>query len=242
MRRTGILPPPTANISRHAGLAPGLKNEDLSASGSSGSHRLPPSISAESSPFSLQVSSSPQAETAEFAPNAFSAVPQYAQSTKGSRWFDRLMDVILGEDESLPSNRIALICKQCRLVNGQAPPGTKRLDEVGKWRCAECGTMNGEETEVKRILAELKEEPGHQTEKGSPKDKDVGRSMGRQDEGMKAEVVDSEESDITQYSDSSDHDIKVISNAKEPEASESTTAEPLRRRAGRPKGSKNKRN
>ena len=275
VRRTGILPPPTANIPRHDGTAPVWKNEDLSASGSSGSYRLPPSsLSAESSPKTLRVSSSPQAETAEFAPNAFSAVPQYAQSTKGPRWFDRLMDVILGEDESLPSNRIALICKQCRLVNGQAPPGTKRLEEVGRWRCTECGTMNGEETEVNRILAGFKEEaPKHQkSEKGSsPKGRqNLGRSTTREDDDdediSKVEaVVDSEESDITQYSSdaSSDHDHATTqaqvpsnsSNTKHPAgvseesppptttaaAAAATEEEPLRRRAGRPKGSKNKR-
>lgn len=240
--RTGLLPPPTANISKNAGPASVFNTEDQSASESSGSRRLPSSFSAASSPIPLQAPSSPQAETAEFAPNAFSAVPQYAQSSKGSRWFDRLMDVILGEDESLPSNRIALICKQCRLVNGQAPPGAKRLEEVGRWRCAECGTMNGEETEMKIILAGLKEEPKHQTERGSPKDKDLGRSIRRENEDRNVDVDGSEESDITQYSDASDHAIKVASSTKDPEVSESTTAEPLRRRVGRPKGSRNKRN
>ena len=287
VRRTGILPPPTANIARHAGTTPILNNDDRSPSGSNDSYRqIPPSFSTKSSPNSLRAApSSPQTETAEFAPNAFSAVPQYAQSTKGSRWFDRLMDVILGEDESLPSNRIALICKQCRLVNGQAPPGVKRLEEVGKWRCGECGAMNGEDTEVKKILAGLKEEKeglekyrqkiGKEDYSPSPasKDRNIGsRSVPPKEEADEDEedelakdqvevIADSEEaedSDITQYSDASASDPLIEtphppSKPKNSEATESpaiaitaeTEAEteqtPSRRRAGRPKGSRNKR-
>lgn len=205
--RTGLLPPPTANISNKAaaGQAPVPNAVDRSASKSSSSPGLPPSLSTNS----WQAAPSTQAETEEFAPNAFSAVPQYAQSSKGSRWFDRLMDVILGEDESLPSNRIALICKQCKLVNGQAPPGTKRLEEVGKWRCAECGTMNGGETEMKKILAELTEESKLQTsaaKKSPPKDKPLATKSPSEDhpKDRNATIINnSEESDITQYSDSS---------------------------------------
>lgn len=65
------------------------------------------------------------------------------------------MDVILGEDETLPKNRLALICHQCRLVNGQAPPGVQRLEEVGKWRCSGCGFLNGEENEETKLLKKI---------------------------------------------------------------------------------------
>lgn len=240
--RTGLLPPPTANISKNTGPASILNTGHGSASGSRSSLGLPSSISAAPSPASWQAPPPTQAETAEFAPNAFSAVPQYAQSSKGSRWFDRLMDVILGEDESLPSNRIALICKQCRLVNGQAPPGTKRLEEVGSWRCAECGTMNGEETEMKKIIAGLKEDINPQVETNSPKEKDLGKSMKREIEGKAVDAGGSDEGDITQYSDASDHDTKATATVEIPEEPHSTTAEPPRRRVGRPKGSKTKNN
>jgi hypothetical protein len=64
----------------------------------------------------------------------------------------------MGEDETLPRNRFALICNHCKLVNGQAPPGTKSLSEVGKWRCFECRDWNGEENEAARIVAEVQEE------------------------------------------------------------------------------------
>ncbi|KAG8413835.1 hypothetical protein J3458_012325 [Metarhizium acridum] len=41
------------------------------------------------------------------------------------------------------------------LVNGQAPPGTKSLAEVGMWRCMGCGKTNGEVDEGKRIVEEV---------------------------------------------------------------------------------------
>lgn len=53
--------------------------------------------------------------------------------------------MLLGEDETLPHNRLALICQTCRLVNGQAAPGVKTLEEVGRWRCGGCGAWNGPE-------------------------------------------------------------------------------------------------
>ncbi len=62
---------------------------------------------------------------------------------------------MLGEDETAAKNRIVLICSSCRLVNGQAPPGTKRLSEVGMWKCMGCGATNGEVDEGKRIVKEV---------------------------------------------------------------------------------------
>jgi len=50
-----------------------------------------------------------------------------------------------------------LICRNCRLVNGQAPPGTKNLAEVGKWKCFGCGELNGEEDEGTKAVQEMKE-------------------------------------------------------------------------------------
>ncbi|KAG6040641.1 hypothetical protein E4U41_007637 [Claviceps citrina] len=78
---------------------------------------------------------------------------QYMQQPPEPHWYDRLFDVILGEDETAARNRYALICHTCRLVNGQAPPGTTSLADVGLWRCRGCGATNGEEEdEVKRIM------------------------------------------------------------------------------------------
>jgi endoplasmic reticulum junction formation protein lunapark len=50
---------------------------------------------------------------------------------------------MLGEDETAAKNRLALICDNCRLVNGQAPPGVRTLEELGRWRCSACNSWNG---------------------------------------------------------------------------------------------------
>lgn len=142
----------------------------------------------------------------------------------------------MGEDESLPRNRIALICKQCRLVNGQAPPGAKHLEDVGKWRCSGCGTMNGDETEVTKIVASIKE--GAETQKNL--DRDLALKEDVDDEDLRHEALDGEESDITQYSEETGDEASEIS-AKTPASGPSEDPQPVRRRAGRPKGSRNKR-
>lgn len=65
------------------------------------------------------------------------------------------MDVLLGEDETSPKNRIALICQHCRLVNGQAPPDIKTVEDLGRWKCSACGGWNGEERIEKTVLKEI---------------------------------------------------------------------------------------
>ena len=72
-----------------------------------------------------------------------------------SHWYDRVFDVLLGEDETAAKNRIVLLCSSCKLVNGQAPPGTRSLAEVGVWRCMACHAKNGVENEGKRIMEEV---------------------------------------------------------------------------------------
>ncbi|TWU71344.1 hypothetical protein ED733_002508 [Metarhizium rileyi] len=130
--RTNLPPPPTANIAR-----PDAQRKQ---------QREP------------QPQTTSQGD-AEFAPNAYAAAPpppprtQYM--TPETHWYDRIFDVLLGEDETAAKNRLALICGSCRLVNGQAPPGTESLAEVGMWRCMGCGKTNGEADEGKRIMEEV---------------------------------------------------------------------------------------
>ncbi|CAM1501541.1 Fc.00g035250.m01.CDS01 [Cosmosporella sp. VM-42] len=100
------------------------------------------------------------APNADFTPTAFTQPPpppppSHYNGPAESHWYDRIFDVLLGEDETAPKNRIVLICKSCRLVNGQAPPGTKTLSDVGVWRCMSCNAMNGELDEGKRIVNEV---------------------------------------------------------------------------------------
>lgn len=142
--RTGIAPPPTANIpSRQPQpLPPGVQT-------------APPQQQPSPPPPGLQqVRSEPQAE---FAPNAYAAPhhPTTDFASNGPRWFDRILDVVLGDDETQPKNRIVLICQKCRLVNGQAPPGTSSMEDLGPWRCMSCQTLNGQESEAKEMIQKI---------------------------------------------------------------------------------------
>ncbi|KAI1091406.1 hypothetical protein F5B19DRAFT_483942 [Rostrohypoxylon terebratum] len=121
--RINIPPPPTANIQR-----PPLPHAPVLGA-------MPP----RQDPSFMPRPRTPldQQPTEEFAPNAGPLPTSYAQyemSPGPPRWYDRIMDLMLGEDETASKNRIVLICKNCRLVNGQAPPGTKSLAELGTWR------------------------------------------------------------------------------------------------------------
>jgi hypothetical protein len=148
--RTTMPPPPTANIQRR----------DLPTPGS------PQQTSPHAPTFD------PMEPTAEFAPNAGASpldqlmpsdlvrgggYPTPAPVYETGHWYDRIFDVLLGEDETAPKNRIVLICQSCRIVNGQAPPGTRSLAELGLWRCMSCGASNGfeKEDEGKRIIREV---------------------------------------------------------------------------------------
>jgi hypothetical protein len=48
-----------------------------------------------------------------------------------------------------------LLCRKCRLVNGQAPPGTRSLEDLGTWRCKECHALNGQDSEAKAMIREI---------------------------------------------------------------------------------------
>lgn len=240
--RTSFAPPPTANIPGKTGplSLPGTPQQSSPQSTSPLGHI--PRLSGSSAVAPSQQALAFSRGSAEFAPNAFAAVPQYAQSGEGPRWFDRLMDVLLGEDESLPKNRLALICKNCRLVNGQAPPGAKSPEDVGQWRCGECRTLNGEEMEATKIIARIKEEVNFKTE--VPASEKMGQAvsedMEMDDRDASAENGDGEESDITQYSGNSSNE-GGLSPPNEKVQEPVIVPEAPRRRVGRPKGSKNKR-
>lgn len=154
--RTIFVPPPTANIPGRNGPVsrPGTPQQATPRPRDQQGQPGPFSAAAAVGPW--QVPPPEMSPSAEFAPNAFSSAPQYVQQGEGPRWYDRLMDLVMGEDETLPRNRLALICHQCRLVNGQAPPGIQRLEDVGKWCCMGCGHMNGEREEA-RLLKQIKE-------------------------------------------------------------------------------------
>jgi hypothetical protein len=145
--RTGLPPPPTANIRR-----PTPAQSPVPSRGQP--HSPPPyPMQGQPQPENIHPPPPPTLDEPGFAPNAFPSAPQYVEH---AHWYDRLLDVLLGEDETQPKNRIALICATCRLVNGQAPPGVKTLEELGRWRCGSCGAWNGEESEAKKMLAGIR--------------------------------------------------------------------------------------
>ncbi|KAI9805529.1 MAG: hypothetical protein M1825_000780 [Sarcosagium campestre] len=207
-KRTTGAPPPTANIPRNSPLnqhpstpqsRPSLLRHELTNTPPTPLSRQSPEVGDLS-----RVGPGPP----QFAPNAYSdPPPQYSDSSQ-THWYDRVLDLLLGDDETLPKNRFALICKSCRLVNGQAPPGTRRLEDVGRWKCASCGGWNGEESEVGRIVSEIKENEHHAREvrksRSSPLTENKAPTLSRddhdgnddnydEDEGVTAEEGDSDE-------------------------------------------------
>lgn len=148
--RTNLAPPPTANI------------QPLNPQNRPSTPQRPSSASSMQGPPSPQALAPPELPGEDFAPNAFSSAEltkQYSASAPAAytqvHWYDRILDSLLGEDETQAKNRFALICSDCRLVNGQAPPGTRSLEDVGRWRCGGCHAWNGEEKARADAVSEL---------------------------------------------------------------------------------------
>jgi len=95
-------------------------------------HRIPSGANPQPQPLHMQAHTQ--------SPSIHHLQPEEASTP---RWYDRLMDLVLGEDETSAKARYALICKKCRMVNGLAPPGTTDPNDVEEWGCARCGMMNG---------------------------------------------------------------------------------------------------
>lgn len=149
-QRTGIGPPATANIPRNQPMGSPPATPQF-APQSAQQNRYPPTNL--SPPMPIEQPGPP-----EFAPNAFGTVPQHSSEPNlEGNWYDRILDLLLGEDETSPKNRIVLICQYCRMVNGQAPPGVKRLEDLGRWKCFGCGGWNGEVDEGTKIVEKIKE-------------------------------------------------------------------------------------
>jgi len=104
------------------------------------------------------------------------------------KWYDRILDVILGEDEMSAKARFALICKNCRMVNGLAPPGTRSLEDMDQWGCARCGTMNGR----KRLRNPMDEKQS--ASRDSSESRDSARRVTRSRKQAESEASESEES------------------------------------------------
>lgn len=73
-------------------------------------------------------------------------------------WQDRLLDLLMGENENSPNNRMALICAQCRNHNGLASYGEIASEVV--YICPHCGFLNGSKSAVTEFTARLKAKSG----------------------------------------------------------------------------------
>lgn len=188
VRRTGLPPPPTANIPGRQ-LPPSFNP------------MTPPQQGAQFQPLPPQQQQPPQPQSdpqAEFAPNAFTApAPRHQEpyASSGPRWYDRILDVVLGDDETLPKNRIVLLCRSCRLVNGQAPPGTRSLEDLGAWRCKECHALNGQESEAKAMIREIAGES--KVDGGKPKEMQEASGAEKLSEKEDVEVESDSEQEVT---------------------------------------------
>lgn len=157
-QRTGIPPPPTANIPGRQFSSPVQVQPQVGSHPNSPTHgQSPLAISALThSPADI----SP--ESPGFAPNAFTQnQPLNTAYEQTPHWYDRILDVLLGDDENAAKNRLVLLCSQCRLVNGQAPPGVRTLEELGRWRCSSCGAWNGGESEGAKVVEQITGKPPH---------------------------------------------------------------------------------
>ncbi|OBT47189.1 hypothetical protein VE00_03447 [Pseudogymnoascus sp. WSF 3629] len=193
--RTSIPPPATANIQSPGSQPstpqqPPLQRPQAEMSPLAQALQKQVRQSAPSTPQRQQ--HIPAQPRAEFAPNAFSSRPSFDNSGGGGgggggQWYDRILDVLLGEDETHPKNRVVLLCSHCRLVNGQAPPGVKRVEEVGEWRCFNCGGVNGKD-EGKRIVEDIMggEEAG--SDKGGESEKGEEDGVTRREKEASEEV------------------------------------------------------
>lgn len=229
--RTGLAPPPTANIRREP--FPDSPPTPVPLSAPSSPQNLPsPPYGIQNPPSNFQQPQTTQRPVNEpgFAPNAFPASSQYIEQ---SHWYDRLLDVLLGEDEMQTKNRLALICSTCRLVNGQAPPGIKTPEELGRWRCGACGTWNGEESEASKVLAGIRDQSQSQP-----------RTVSVNGDGP-WESVSKPDADTQSSGDHTDEAVMVAANEdgsvdgdapEEPVKQE----EPASNKAGRSKGGKRK--
>ncbi|KAJ5999543.1 hypothetical protein N7451_007353 [Penicillium sp. IBT 35674x] len=149
-QRTGLPPPPTANIRR-----PPMQQPNDPKNIAPPSHQaIPLQQPQQRTPNAPSPIPQTPIDEPGFAPNAFPSSGQYIEQP---HWYDRLLDVLLGEDEMQPRNRMAMICSSCRLVNGQAPPGIKTPEELGRWRCGSCGAWNGIESETTQMLSSLRQ-------------------------------------------------------------------------------------
>jgi len=111
----------------------------------SSNHQLPPQI----------IPAGPSSGASQNDPSEFGPTSSWLPQESHSRAFlDRLLDLLVGEDENSPDHRYALICRHCRAHNGLAPPG-ETGEDVG-YLCGRCGGWNGPDPSKKGKVSQSK--------------------------------------------------------------------------------------
>ncbi|OAA61888.1 hypothetical protein SPI_04747 [Niveomyces insectorum RCEF 264] len=230
--RTNRLPPPTANIPRVGGSSGGVFTPLSSiprAGGGEGATPVPPvggsdggpaayvpdpDVSAEFAPnaFGPDATSSPPSPPGRIAGGPYPSTAAASAVLPETHWYDRILDLLMGDDETAAKNRIVLLCSVCRLVNGQAPPGTRSLAEVGSWRCMGCGALNGEAAEAKKIVNEVLGETQGQAGRGPRRGKGAATVVTDSDRSSGAESGPDEEGeeDDTSSDSAADEDPQAV--------------------------------
>lgn len=124
--------------------------------------------------------------------------PQSARMLKSTqvayvpKWYDRILDLIVGEDEYSSRQRYALICRNCKAHNGLAQPGEVPEDVV--YICPHCGTLNGHPKEKTQHDKEFEKESGKETEKEFEKESE--KDISRGSESVSPELQSKEKATI----------------------------------------------
>ena len=115
-----------------------------------------PNLSSSHSQFSLSEQLQPP-----FQPRPDQPPLPLPRQTEHKTPFDRILDLLVGEDENSPMSREALICGHCGNHNGLAPKGEVALSV--RYLCPRCGNWNGKASENQELSVDREE---HQEEQG----------------------------------------------------------------------------
>src|SRR5579859_203922 len=152
-----------------------------------GSSKLPlPPLPPPINPATFQLAPPPQPQNSpQFHPSAFSPPPSptLAPQHQSKTFLDRVLDLLVGEDENAADHRYALICRHCRAHNGLAPPG-ERGDQVG-YLCGRCGGWNGPDPNKPKSTTPAPEE---KEKKSVSEEKSDDVSAGKEEQGSTIET------------------------------------------------------
>lgn len=168
-RRQGV-PPPTANVPRNLPPTANVPAVPVVPAPGPGPN-VPAAVPAIPKP--VPVSEKEVLAAKQSQDNAGVSVAPVSTGPYQRQWFDRVLDLLVGEDESAAQNRQALICSKCHNHNGLAPFG-KTAAEI-RYKCPNCGEWNGNlvPTEAVELVEEVKEENENEKEEAEEEEGDA---------------------------------------------------------------------